>query len=74
MTDKPKSGFIAETAILTDRHTAPSIWDVQVGALVPARNEVATVTITLRGSGDTRSITHQDLINIIMLRLDPLIR
>lgn len=61
--------FLTTDVTIIDRHTEPKIEDLQPGQTVPPKHEVATIQIQLTGSGDTRSITNDKILEVIMDRL-----
>lgn len=69
--DPPKyAKFMCIRADKVDRHTEPKLGDISQGMMMPAKYEEMTIEISLVGSGDTRDLTTEEVLIIIMERLE----
>ena len=62
--------FLITDITIEDRHTEPRSWLVLKESIEPIKHEEVTLTLTLKGSGDTREFTNLMLLKEIMKRLE----
>jgi hypothetical protein len=62
--------FIITNATVEDRHTEPKVWNITRGTPMPAKHEELTVTINLQGCGGTRKFSSEEILTIIMHKLE----